>query len=810
MMFRQSIILSLTLFPHFILSTKNKRDWPTCYENFSKTGKLYKYQKNSKNWQTWACIPGLGRFLTDSSKRQYDLFDIYYPEKDALKYQELYYFKFKSEAAKRELCSFKNSEISREFFRFTEAVQLKEKQVKLADYYRKYFDIIPVKIKVDQKIRNESFFVENFDELKNSVNDNNNNFDFYDPVNRKTVILTHGFSPSPEVLGQMVPTNKRNIDRLRKRYISGETFGNDTNAKFAFKWTVSKPASYINCFDKDQAYNVFIHLWIPISIMPYDRSAANTRAVGRFIANFLTESYSHEKHSGHKFDFNSVTLVGFSLGAHSMGIAGKQISYRTKTSVINSKKYATRDRFGNQVFDPQIIKKPIKVNRIFGLDPASYLYFYDVTKDQKNGLSNSYLNNYRLQKTDANQVIAIHTDTFSTFSGVGAGSFKLAGHIDIFPNNGTNQLRCHNIYSDFKNLDSMAQKTFKILSKMALAPDNVQQRTDVSKCDHLTSSDLFSEAIKREILGYDLLTTYQTHQDKNEFLSDFESNRENKDNQFEQLIKAKDNNFCQKKMCYPITLNRPNNYPKNHTGTYFLLLQAPQRDNLHILPHFLYNLKRQEFCLQHLILEMTLMTRHRTKEEYAMSYSMDITFRLEEIPAEIAEMGIIRNYQQISKSVSYTVENTEQYLAGANTLKFVKNPNNQTGKSSKMRIYHDYRITTGIPCCWMDAFKQVKLKSSSSNMSTSSIDYFLKNFKIDIFFTQTNTKANNRPLAIKLLKVSFFDKLSHIGENGHDVVPGDKIYMAKKSPQGRLIHQMRLFKNSKTESYSFDFLKKIE
>ena len=56
----------------------------------------------------------------------------------------------------------------------------------------------------------------------------------------------------------------------------------------------------------------------------------------------------------------------------------------------------------------------------------------------------------------------------------------------------------------------------------------------------------------------------------------------------------------------------------------------------------------------------------------------------------------------------------------------------------------------------------------------------------------------------------FFDKLSKMGDDGHDVVPGDKIYMAKKSPQGRLIHQMRLFKNSRTESYSFDFLKRIE
>lgn len=97
-------------------------------------------------------------------------------------------------------------------------------------------------------------------------------------------------------------------------------------------------------------------------------------------------------HENDAIRFNELTLVGFSLGAHIAGIAGKSV------------------RFG-------------KINTIIGLDPAGPMFSIENPEN-------------RLDSTDAEYVECIHTNSRLTGFGLPIG------HADFYPNGGFHQPGC--------------------------------------------------------------------------------------------------------------------------------------------------------------------------------------------------------------------------------------------------------------------------------------------------------------------------------------------------------------------------------
>ncbi|XP_020607531.1 pancreatic lipase-related protein 2-like isoform X2 [Orbicella faveolata] len=132
--------------------------------------------------------------------------------------------------------------------------------------------------------------------------------------------------------------------------------------------------------------------------LDYAQASGNARLVGaqtavliKFLISSATGS-SGSKNLGKRF-----YIVGFSLGAHVAGYAGRHLQ----------------------------ANNGIKLGRITGLDPAGPLHI-NVDAD------------LRLDKNDADQVDVIHTDT----AGFGTKRAETVGHIDFFPNGGDKQPGC--------------------------------------------------------------------------------------------------------------------------------------------------------------------------------------------------------------------------------------------------------------------------------------------------------------------------------------------------------------------------------
>lgn len=151
-------------------------------------------------------------------------------------------------------------------------------------------------------------------------------------------------------------------------------------------------------FDMRDAYlhlgdvNVFI-IDYSLFTMPifYYTALPDIAAVrlGEFI-NFLSKNS--------ELRLGSVHLIGFSLGAHVAGKAGKQLNGR--------------------------------IGRITGLDPAGPTFHH---------LSNEY----RLDRGDAQFVDIIHTNGGKEFiGGAFLGISEALGHVDFYPNGGSRQPGC--------------------------------------------------------------------------------------------------------------------------------------------------------------------------------------------------------------------------------------------------------------------------------------------------------------------------------------------------------------------------------
>ncbi|XP_063626995.1 pancreatic triacylglycerol lipase-like [Cydia splendana] len=135
--------------------------------------------------------------------------------------------------------------------------------------------------------------------------------------------------------------------------------------------------------------NVIVVDWSRLALSDYATAALGVPAVGRGVGQFLRFL---NQVTGARFD--NMHLVGFSLGAHLVGNAGREL--------------------GGQVI------------RVTGLDPAGPMW---------------NLNRERLAPTDGGYVEAIHTDGGYTVGGLGIGS--AIANVDFFPNGGISQPGCY-------------------------------------------------------------------------------------------------------------------------------------------------------------------------------------------------------------------------------------------------------------------------------------------------------------------------------------------------------------------------------
>uniref|UniRef100_T1GNU5 Lipase domain-containing protein n=1 Tax=Megaselia scalaris TaxID=36166 RepID=T1GNU5_MEGSC len=147
-------------------------------------------------------------------------------------------------------------------------------------------------------------------------------------------------------------------------------------------------AAYLDPNYKDEDYNVFTVDWSNYADNPnYAEARYDAPKAAKDIAEFI--DLMHEKLG---LEFETLTLIGHSLGGQVAGIVGKNV-------------------------------KNGKVNTIYGLDPAGPLFM--TTKPEK-----------RLTSTDAEYVEVIHTDRMEL------GYAKPLGQADFYPNWGRRQPGC--------------------------------------------------------------------------------------------------------------------------------------------------------------------------------------------------------------------------------------------------------------------------------------------------------------------------------------------------------------------------------
>ncbi|XP_068632523.1 lipoprotein lipase [Battus philenor] len=145
--------------------------------------------------------------------------------------------------------------------------------------------------------------------------------------------------------------------------------------------------SLVNAYLQYYDVNVISVDWSSLAGQSYNNAYFAVPTVGESIANFIImlENYV-------KVDLSRLHLIGFDLGAHAVGIAGRQLQGQ--------------------------------IARITGLNPSG---------------KNWGLGSRRLTKSDAQFVEVIHTDSSGPFAN---GLMDALGHIDFYPNGGSKQPGC--------------------------------------------------------------------------------------------------------------------------------------------------------------------------------------------------------------------------------------------------------------------------------------------------------------------------------------------------------------------------------
>ncbi|XP_030371270.1 pancreatic lipase-related protein 2-like isoform X2 [Scaptodrosophila lebanonensis] len=173
-----------------------------------------------------------------------------------------------------------------------------------------------------------------------------------------------------------IRNSKFNKDHGTRILIHGwtETYKNDGN----FKLT--------NALLSKSDYNVIAVNWGDAKLW-YGGAFKAVPHTGAKVGAMI--KYLHETHG---MSLNTLHIIGFSLGAHIAGHAGRTVG-------------------------------PGKVHTIIGLDPALFLYYLDKPQD-------------RLTSSDAFYVECIHTNAGVT------GLLEPIGSADFYPNGGQNQPHC--------------------------------------------------------------------------------------------------------------------------------------------------------------------------------------------------------------------------------------------------------------------------------------------------------------------------------------------------------------------------------
>lgn len=157
------------------------------------------------------------------------------------------------------------------------------------------------------------------------------------------------------------------------------------------RWWVN---SFIYELLNNEDMNLIFVEWRVGSAFPYHQAVGNTRLVGAQIAH-LIEVIRNDT----GINWPRLRLIGFSLGSHVMGYAGRNLR-----------------------------RKGLIVPQISALDPASP-YFENKHPDR------------RIDPTDADFVDVIHTDS-KTLVVNGFGTVQEMGHVDFYPNDGHDQPGC--------------------------------------------------------------------------------------------------------------------------------------------------------------------------------------------------------------------------------------------------------------------------------------------------------------------------------------------------------------------------------
>ena len=136
--------------------------------------------------------------------------------------------------------------------------------------------------------------------------------------------------------------------------------------------------------------NVILFDWTRAADQPFQQAAANTRGAGRILAMVVDSLKREFETNGHEFDLGKVHLVGFSLGGHAVGYAGKWINTLYPTKNVH-------DLSGKPLGPARMDKSNFRgIGKITGLDPAGI------------GFDTS-MPSYRLNRYDAKFVEVIHT-----------------------------------------------------------------------------------------------------------------------------------------------------------------------------------------------------------------------------------------------------------------------------------------------------------------------------------------------------------------------------------------------------------------
>ncbi|XP_067108723.1 lipoprotein lipase [Osmerus mordax] len=180
-------------------------------------------------------------------------------------------------------------------------------------------------------------------------------------------------------------------------------------------------------FEREPSANVLVVDWLDRANEHYPNSAENTKLVGQDVARLINWLEVEVK-----YDLSKLHILGYSLGAHVAGVAG---------NLTNN-----------------------KVNRITGLDPAGPRF------ENADSLS-------RLSPDDATFVDVLHTNIRGS-PDLSIGIQRPVGHVDIYPNGGTEQPGC----------------TFQNAMKM-IATYGIYNVDQIVKCAHERSVHLFIDSL---------------------------------------------------------------------------------------------------------------------------------------------------------------------------------------------------------------------------------------------------------------------------------------------------------------------------